>query len=107
MKNKQLVAIKDTTKVVYRFIGKLVYLKGSHNAYFQQLADQIMSKGGSVVNNAGWLKCDLFGGHTEAKLGSIVLDLTKTSDEAVQETLVGFFKDTLELSGFECTITEI
>ena len=117
----QLTAIKATTTIVYRFIGKLVYIRGSHNAHSIQLANQIKAKGGIVTqSNSAWLKCDMFGDNKLFNLTNHKIDLesnliknktnkelTTASDENIEKVLCDFFKQMLEVSEFKCEVKEI
>lgn len=106
-RGKQITAKKDNVLAVYRFIGKWVFLKVNNIQYASNLIKQIESKGGKIYHNRGWIKCDLFGEHTEAKLGGLTLDLTKTSEETIQESLFNFFYGTLEKVSFELEVSNL
>lgn len=104
---KQITASNAQTTAVYRILGRTVYLKVNSAQYANQLIEQIRQKGGSVVNNAGWLKIDMFGEHDEAKLGQTIINLKEANDASIQDILTDFFDNTLKASGMKTEIKDI
>lgn len=117
---KEIIAIKVPNTIVYRFIGRLIYIKGNSNTYTKQLVQQIEQKGGIVIFGNGWARCNIFGDNTNIKLGKWSVDFeanlvtnTETkvidvaSDDVIEKVLCDFFKQTLEVSEFKCEVRDI
>jgi len=104
---KEIIAKNPRTTVIYRFVGKEVFLKCSNMQYASQLINQIKQKGGHVKEGRGWLKCDLFGDHSFANLGPVQIDLSKEVDLEIEKKLCDFFSITLEKAKFKVEVKEI
>lgn len=104
---KQITATNDKTTAVYRFIGKLIYLKGNNSDYIEQLVSQLKSKGAEIRMLKGWAEVNIFGKNTYVKLGNITMDLSVMTPEEVQDILADFFKTTLDSSGMKCEVIDI
>ena len=117
---KEIIAVKTPARVVYRIVGKIVYIKGNVNQYAEQLAKQIVAKGGKISYAANWVKADMFGDNTLFNLKDHTIDfesnlitnkstkeIMTASDENIETVLTDFFKQTLEMSGFVCEVKNI
>ena len=105
--SKEIIAKNPKNTVVYRFVGKDVFLKCNNMQYAAQLIQQIKQKGGHVKEGRGWLKCDLFGEHAYANLGPVQIDLSKELDTEIEQKLCDFFSITLEKAKFKVEVKDI
>lgn len=108
---KQITAQKMTAGgnllIVYRFLGRKIYIKFNNLKYAAGFLAQIQAKGGRVAQGRNWLEVDMFGSHKTAKLGEENLDLENDSEDKIEEVLVKFFYEKLKLQQFEIKMEEL
>jgi len=104
---KQLTAINPKSTVVYRFIGKTIFLKCVNLEYASQLIAQIIKKGGRVRKSRSWLMCDIFGENKKFIFSGIEYNLEEMELSEVEEVVCNFYNNTLTKQGFKCKVEEI
>lgn len=104
---REIKAINPQTTAIYRFDGKLIYLKVNNEAAGQQFVAKIVQMGGKIVKAKGWFRVDIFNENTYVKLGSLILDLTILTDKEVEDKLFDFFEGFLKMSGFKVEVNNV
>ena len=93
--------------IIYRFLGRKIYIKFNNLKYAAGFLTQIQAKGGRVIQGRNWLAVDMFGNHKTAKLGEVTLDLEKDSENKIEEVLVKFFHDKLKTQEFKIKLEDL
>ena len=98
-RNRQLIAEKTGNgampiRIIFRFIGRDMYIKGSHSSYSHQVVNQMKEKNAlkSYREERGWVK--------------IIFVDTMTEDD-VQGELFSKILEGYEQAGFDCNVTEL
>ena len=97
----QIIASKNNINPVYRFDGKIIYLKVNNMTYANQLIAQIQMKGGKVQRGRNWLKLDIIGSNEKIKLGNKILYINNMAEHEIEMDFVEFIHATLKTAGFE------
>ena len=105
--NKEIIARNPQTTAVYRFIGRIVYMKMNNLEYAQPLIDKIVQKGGKVETNKGWIRADIIGDNKIVRFGQYEINVDTQSETEIQNMFVEFFTAILKQSGFICEIKDI
>ena len=86
---KELVASNGTTTVVFRFIGRSMFIQGSMTGNAQQVIQQMKAKNAlkAVTQSGNWVKIDLIDDISEQDLHETVFNNMVKAYEAAKFTI--------------------
>lgn len=95
----QLTATNDRTTAVYRFIGKLIYLKSTDQSQAATLISRLRAMGANIRESRNWVEIDMIKDKEVIKLGPNEIDISEMDDKQIEAEMANFFEQILLQAG--------